>query len=162
MTAIGVVRFALPVAMRWAAAGRLTALTGLTTTIADVDVSLLDRSVVAHDVAVGAAEGESRLASIPRVDVALRLPPLLRGRVSLELTAQGTLQLEPLAVDVEVDAREISLALAVLSSVGLVFSHGLPGPPVGRAPDRLAGCRSPIESASASTLETAITTNAGS
>ena len=88
VAAVGVARLALPTAIRWAAEQQLTALTGLETSVADVDVSVLARRVVAHGVVVGAAaDGEPPLASIPRLELALRVPPLFRGRVSLERLA---------------------------------------------------------------------------
>ncbi len=87
LAAIGVGLAAMPSVIQWAAARQLTALTGLETTIDDVDVSWFPWRIVAHDVVVEGAEGETRLAAIPRVELALRFRPLLRGRIAVERLA---------------------------------------------------------------------------
>lgn len=84
LAAIGVGLAALPSVIQWAATRQLTALTGFEARIGDVDVSWLPWRVVAHDVVVGGGEGEPRLVAIPRVEVALRFRPLLRGRIAVE------------------------------------------------------------------------------
>ncbi|HXH81888.1 MAG TPA: DUF748 domain-containing protein [Candidatus Tectomicrobia bacterium] len=93
--------------IRWAAARQLTQLTGLQSTIDDVEVVLLERRVVATGIRVARPSGPP-LATIDRVALQLRLRPLLGGRLDLERLAIDAPRIHAIRTeDGEVDVAEV-------------------------------------------------------